>query len=153
MNKGGESFVFGNENIELVKFDINASGSLQSGEIVELSQFCELELEIIAKMLNVPENMIINFGFLDQEEKLVLETFSSYSDFYVSKNASNCNIKINLGEVFLNAGLYNCLIGFVERKPDGSRGELIYVNRGTFKILVKGQSIGYAPVQLLCDWS
>ena len=64
----------------------------------------------------------------------VMETFSSYSDFYVSKNASKCNIKINLGEVFLSAGLYNCIIGFIERKPDGSRGEVIYVNRGAFKI-------------------
>ena len=152
LNKSVTEFVQGDDNIQLIGLKLNSIDVLNKNGFIEVNQYSKIELDITARYINTPEKMLLNIGFFDQEEKLVLETFSSHSEFYVTKGSTAATIKVVFDNLFLNSGVYAGLIGFVEVKEDGGRGDIVFLNRGHLKLLVKGKSIGYSPVQQNCSW-
>ena len=95
---------------------------------------------------------MLNVVFFDQEEKNVAETFSVDQDFFVPGMSGKTRLEIKFNKFCLNSGKYSMAIGVIERRPDGGRGDIYFTNRGLLSIVVTGNTIGYAPVQLDCVW-
>lgn len=153
LNDGVSRFINGEDTFEDVGFEVISGDHDLNGKEIEISQFEKFELILHLRTRRELKDYLINVAFFDQEEKNVAETFSVDSGFYIDQGKTNSTVRVGIKKLELNPGKYSVQVAITEMKPNGDRGDIYFVQRGLFDIIVSGKSIGYAPVQLQCDWS
>jgi lipopolysaccharide transport system ATP-binding protein len=153
LNRRFWASVQGEENIQVIGRWVNSEEVKDPQRAIVVHQFEELSICLKFNFIDVPKQMILNIAFFDLEEKNVLETFSNYSNVYFYPKREIIDLELRIDKLRLNPGAYRVLAGFVEFKSNGKRGEVIYTNRGILNITVKGEIVGYAPVQDLFHWN
>lgn len=147
------SYTVGEQNVELRRVWVNDVCYDSDGSVMELDRFCKFSVAFSVKPLRRLNDCQFNLVFFDLEEKNVAETFSCDQGFFVDATSEELVVKVEFERLELNPGRYTLALGIIERKPDGSRGEIYYTQKGLFQLIITGKSIGYAPVQFACHWS
>ena len=153
LNLNQATYSMGENNICLKRFTVISGGTEKRGQIIEVDRFASVNFVLECELLRELKDFQVNFVLFDEDEKAVAESFSSDHGFYISAHCSRTNIQIHVSQLPLNPGRYSIAVGFIERLPDGSRGEIYFTKRGVTSLVVRGNSIGYAPVQLACNWA
>jgi len=152
LNQYQNSYTLGEEKVDISATRVMVGDAEIESETVEVTKFAPVKLILDLQIKQRLNDFMLNVAFFDQEEKNVAETFSVDQNFFVRGTTGFTRLELEFKKFCLNAGKYSVAVGIIERKPDGSRGDIYYTKRGLINIFVTGKIIGYSPVQLDCDW-
>lgn len=140
------SCVVGGENVKLCGFDLESEGGAVTDEVLFNKEMTvHLDLEVDRSI----EATDIHIIFVNQEQQNIMQCSSHIAGVTIRNEGAPLRISIGLGKISLNPGIYDIEVTVTK----DNFGEVLYKHRGLRRIKIKGERVGYAPLQLAGEWN
>lgn len=123
-------------------------GAENSGPVTEHAQGKEMVLNLTARVdADVPVfETVVSITNLEQQH--IIQYQSHFDDICISNRQDCVHLRINLGEMHLNTGIYAVTVG-IHRE---NRGETLVRCGNCLTFRITGSRIGHSPLQIPAGW-
>lgn len=135
----------GNGQANIQKILLNRNKSHYLNEISlgdELSIWMECDID---KAISNPN---ISLTIVTHDMYEVIQSSSYFAGIKLFNKSGKLNVEVNLGKIFLNPSTYSLCVTILEDK----HGTVLYKCNNLCQLKVKGNFVGYSPIQIPGSW-